>query len=66
MLKLYIQGREMIARLGKDEGGASLAEYALLIALVLIGAAAAVTALTTAVGGALADGTAELNTRPAP
>jgi Flp pilus assembly pilin Flp len=64
MLKLYIQGRDLVSRLGKDESGASLAEYALLIALVLIGAAGVITALTTAIGGAFTDGTAELNARP--
>lgn len=65
MLKLYIQTRDFVTNFNKDEGGASLAEYALLIALVLIGAAVAITALTTAVTGALDDGTEVLNTRPA-
>lgn len=60
MLKLYIQARDMIANFGKNEDGASLAEYALLIALVLVGAAVAITALTAAVNGALDRGTAEL------
>ena len=65
MLKLYVSARDLIYRVRSDESGASLAEYALLIALVLIGASAAVIALTTAVNGALTDGTTELNTRPA-
>ena len=65
MLKLYVGARDLIYRVRSDESGASLAEYALLIALVLIGASAAVIALTTAVNGALSDGTTELNTRPA-
>jgi len=65
MLKLYVGARDLIYRVRNDESGASLAEYALLIALVLIGASAAVIALTTAVNGALGDGTTELNTRPA-
>lgn len=56
MLKLYIQAREFVAKFDKDEGGASLAEYALLIALVLIGASVAVVALTTAVSGAIESG----------
>ena len=65
MLKLYVGARDLIYRVRNDESGASLAEYALLIALVLIDASAAVIALTTAVNGALGDGTTELNTRPA-
>jgi Flp pilus assembly pilin Flp len=60
MLKMYIKGRSMIARAWNNEEGASLAEYALLIALVLVGAAVAVTALTTASTAALDRGTAEL------
>lgn len=64
MLKLYIKGRSMIARAWNNEDGASLAEYALLIALVLIGAAAVLIALTTAIGTAITDGTTELGRRP--
>lgn len=66
MLKLYVGVRDLFHRVREDVSGASLAEYALLIALVLIGASAAVIALTGAVNLALTDGTAELNTRPAP
>jgi Flp pilus assembly pilin Flp len=60
MTNLYLKGRRMILRAWNNEEGASLAEYALLIALVLVGAAVAITNLTGAVNGALADGTAEL------
>jgi Flp pilus assembly pilin Flp len=60
MTNLYLKARQMILRAWNNEEGASLAEYALLIALVLVGAAVAITNLTTAVNGALADGTAEL------
>jgi Flp pilus assembly pilin Flp len=60
MTNLYLKGRQMILRAIRNEEGASLAEYALLIALVLVGAAGAITALTGAVNGALADGTAAL------
>lgn len=56
MLKSYIKVREAIVALGKNEDGASLAEYALLIALVLIGAAAALGILTGAVSNALNTG----------
>ena len=60
MTNLYLKGRQMILRAWKNEDGASLAEYALLIALVLVGAAVAITNLTTAVGGALDTGAAKL------
>ena len=68
MLKLYVIGQEkltaarkMALRAWNNEEGASLAEYALLIALVLIGAAAALGLLTTAVSGAIDSGTDCLN-----
>jgi len=64
MLKLYVKGQMLVDRLMKDEDGASLAEYALLIALVLVGAAAAITALTVAITGAMTAGTAELAVGP--
>lgn len=57
MLKSYIKARETVIAFVRSEEGASLAEYALLIALVLIGAAAALGALTGAVGTALGKGT---------
>lgn len=60
MLKLYFKACELAGKLRKDESGASLAEYALLIALVLVGAAVAITALTTNIGLAIDAGTAEL------
>ena len=66
MLKLYIQGRDFVTNFGKNEDGASLAEYALLIALVLVGAAATITLLTTAISNALDAGTAELTPVAAP
>jgi len=43
--------------IARNEEGASLAEYALLIALVLIGAGVALTTLTGAVSNAIDDGT---------
>ena len=61
MLKLYVKGQDMISRLMKNEEGASLAEYALLIALVLIGVAVAVNALVAAESAALGAGTGALN-----
>lgn len=61
MLKLYVKGQDMISRLMKNEEGASLAEYALLIALVLIGVAVAVNALVAAENTALGAGTGALN-----
>ena len=60
MLKLYVKGQEFFRSLMKDERGASLAEYALLIALVLVGVVGAVTALTAAETAAIGVGTAEL------
>ena len=48
MLKLYVKGQEFFRSLMKDERGASLAEYALLIALVLVGVIVAIQGLTTA------------------
>ena len=64
MLKLYVIGQEkltaarkMALRAWNNEEGASLAEYALLIALVLIGAAAALGLLTGAIGDAIQEGT---------
>jgi Flp pilus assembly pilin Flp len=60
MINLYLKGRQMILRAYRNEEGASLAEYALLIALVLVGTSAAVVALTGAVNGAIAQGTNEL------
>lgn len=50
----------------KNEKGASLAEYALIIALILVGAGAALTALTTAVSDAITAGTDELTTATTP
>ena len=61
MLNLYIKARETALRFVKNESGASLAEYALLIALVLIGAAVAVIGLTDAVSGAIDTGSTCLN-----
>ena len=60
MLKLYVQARETALRFVKNESGASLAEYALLIALVLVGVGVTLEALTGAITGAIARGTAEL------
>lgn len=65
MLKLYVMGREKIRDLLTDEDGASLAEYALLIALVLVGVVVAVQALTTAESGAINAGSAILDTAAA-
>ena len=59
MIKYYVKAREMALRAWKDESGASLAEYALLIALVLVGAGGVLVALTGAVTGALQAGTDE-------
>ena len=56
MLKSYVKAREMVLRAWNNEEGASLAEYALLIALVLIGSAAALIALTGSVSTAINDG----------
>lgn len=61
MLKSYIAAREAIVSFVRSEDGASLAEYALLIALVLIGASLALGLLTQAVTGALSKGTSCLN-----
>ena len=66
MIKYYVKAREAALRAWKDESGASLAEYALLIALVLIGAGVALGALVTAVNGALGSGTTALNTAATP
>ena len=66
MLKTYIKVRESFVRFKRSEDGASLAEYALIIALVLIGVGAALGALTTAVNGALGAGTGALNTAATP
>lgn len=57
MIKYYVKAREMALRAWKDESGASLAEYALLIALVLVGAGVALGFLVTAVSGAIDKGT---------
>lgn len=61
MLKTYIAAREAVINVVRNEEGASLAEYALLIALVLIGVGVALSALTTAVNGALSEGINCLN-----
>lgn len=61
MLKSFIKVREAVLGVFNNEDGASLAEYALIIALVLIGAGAALTLLTGAVSGALSTGTECLN-----
>lgn len=61
MLKMYVAAREAVIGLARNEEGASLAEYALLIALVLIGAVAAINLLTGAINGALGRGTAALD-----
>lgn len=60
MIKYYVKAREMALRAWKDESGASLAEYALLIALVLVGAGVTLGLLVTAVNNALSAGTTEL------
>jgi len=60
MIKYYVKAREMALRAWKDESGASLAEYALLIALVLVGAGVTLGLLVTAVNNALTAGTNEL------
>ena len=57
MLKTYIKVRETFVRAVRSEDGASLAEYALIIAIVLIGAAAALAALTNQVSGSVSSGT---------
>ena len=57
MLKTYIKVRETFVRVMRNDEGASLAEYALIIAVVLIGAAAALVALTQAVSGSISNGT---------
>ena len=64
MLKLFVKGQDMLSRLMKDEKGASLAEYALLIALVLVGVVGAVNALTAAETTAINSGTALLAPTP--
>ena len=69
MINYYVKAREAVLRAWKDESGASLAEYALLIALVLIGAGVALGALVAAVNTALGSGTTALTTAataPAP
>ena len=67
MLKAYIKAKDLMTQVKSNEGGASLAEYALIIALVLIGAAIAIGILTTQVNGAITDGAGVLETaRAAP
>ena len=61
MLKTYIKAREAFVRVVRNEEGASLAEYALIIAVVLIGAAAALVALTNSVSTAISEGTSCLD-----
>ena len=62
MLKAYIQAKDLMFRIKSNESGASLAEYALIIALVLVGVGVTLGLLTTAVNAALGAGTTELNT----
>jgi pilus assembly protein Flp/PilA len=50
----------------KDESGASAAEYALILAIVGSAIALAAVNLGAAVGGAMDDATANINTPPAP
>ena len=57
MLKTYIKARETFVRVLRNDEGASLAEYALIIAVVLIGAAAALVALTNQVSDTIDNGT---------
>lgn len=57
MLKTYIKVRETFVSALRNEEGASLAEYALIIAIVLIGAGAVLALLTNAVADALNEGT---------
>ena len=66
MIKYYVKAREMALRAWKDESGASLAEYALLIALVLVGAGVALGLLVTAVSGAIDAGRIELTNATTP
>jgi Flp pilus assembly pilin Flp len=61
MLKTYIKVRETIVGALRNDEGASLAEYALIIAIVLIGAGVVLATLTGAVNNALNDGTSCLN-----
>lgn len=56
MLKTYIKAREAVLRVARNEEGASLAEYALLIAIVLIGVGLALANLTEAVSTAIGSG----------
>ena len=56
MLKTYIKVRESLVSFARSEDGASLAEYALIIALVLIGAGVALNTLTDAVSTAMSEG----------
>ena len=57
MLKLYIKSREWVHNLKKNEEGASLIEYSLLIALI----AAATIALILSIGGKVTSAWTDLN-----
>ena len=59
MVRFYLQ-----TRLFKDEKGQGMVEYGLIIALVAVGAIAALTALRGGLGNILEQVTEELNNAP--
>lgn len=58
MLKLYVKMQNLLS---SDEGQ-DLVEYALLVALIALGATAAMSSLSTAIGNAFSNVTTQLNT----
>jgi Flp pilus assembly pilin Flp len=54
--------KNMLRKLWKDQGGQDLTEYALLIVMLVLGAAAAIPTLATAVNGVFTKVAVPLNT----
>jgi Flp pilus assembly pilin Flp len=66
MVSLFVKGRAAILRAWNNEEGASLAEYALLIALILVGVGVAVTLLRDNISAAITAGATELQVQAGP
>ncbi len=61
LLKLYVKAQVTLATLKNDENGQDLIEYALVVALVALGATAGMKALATGINTAFANIATTLN-----